>query len=86
MLGTWVLLVSLDHRRWRNSTVHLSHEGLDQVTGGAIVARLKEMGITATYREMIEEDEDGPFEQRGILCRQADAENVSMVLDNWPTK
>jgi hypothetical protein len=81
VVSIWILLLVLDHFRWRNGEVGLSRDGLDPATGASIVARLQEMGIAARYRENDDEDEEGrPYTQREIVCRQADAEVVWRVL------
>jgi hypothetical protein len=79
---TWILLLVLDHHRWRNSMIHLANGSLDPTTGASIVAQLQRMGIAATYHEETYEDDERPFTQRGIVCRQADAETVRRVLDH----
>lgn len=80
VLGTWVLLLVLDRRRYLNSAVLIGDGGLDAEIGVAVVTRLAELRISATYEESAEEDEGGTYIQRGILCRQADAERVRRVL------
>lgn len=79
VLGTWVLLLSLDHFRWRNLPVHIGRAGMNPEIGASIVARLQDMGIAASYRED-PPDDDLDDEQRGIVCRQADAETVRKVM------
>ena len=79
MLSTWGVLLLLDNHRWRNSMINIGRGGLDEATGSAIVARLREIGIDATYRE--DDFGDGVDDiQRGIVCRQADADTVRRVL------
>jgi hypothetical protein len=83
VVSIWILLLIVDHFRWRNGEVGLSTDDLDPATGASIVARLEGMGVAARYREIDDEDEDGrPYTQRDIVCRQADAETVRRMLAN----
>lgn len=76
----WMVLLTLDHRRFRNSMVHLGDSRLDAERGATIVARLQDIGITATYREYVFDEEEGGGVQRGILCRQNDVQTVQQVM------
>lgn len=78
ILVTWLLLLSLDHFRWRNSRVCIGRDDMDPTTGTEIVDRLQGMGVAATYWEDYDDDNDT---RRGIVCRQADAETVRKVMD-----
>lgn len=80
VLAVWGALLVLDHRRYLNSTVHLVDDRLDPETGAAVVARLAKLGVSAAYEEYDDEDEEGTYVQRGILCRQADVEGARRVL------
>jgi hypothetical protein len=75
----WLVALTLDHVRWRNLTTGIGRGGLDEVTGAAIVARLKDLGIDAEYREVRCDEDDEP--QRSIECRNRDAKTVRRVLD-----
>ena len=77
VLFTWAVLLILDNHRWRNSKINIGRGDLDETTAQNIVERLRTMGITATYLELHCEGDV----QRGITCRQADAEVVRRVLD-----
>ena len=81
----WALLVSLDRYRWRNSMVHLCSDTMTQPIGESLVTRLQAMGIAAVYRELTDQDEDGEYTQRGILCRQADSETVRSLMEATET-
>jgi hypothetical protein len=81
MAGVWVAALVADHVRWRNSTIRLGRDFLDQATGDAVVAELKQMGIDAEYLEYVFDDEDGVEIERSIVSRNADAEKVAAVLD-----
>jgi hypothetical protein len=80
VVATWAMLRIVDRHRYRNSTVHLADDRFDPETGAAVVARLAELDIAATYREYLFDDEDGTIAQRGILCRQADIASVRTVM------
>lgn len=81
VLLVWGVLLLLDHRRWANSTVGMGTDGLNETSGAEIVARLQEMGITATYLEQTFDDEDGLLHiQRSIVARVADGEAVRTVM------
>jgi hypothetical protein len=80
VLVTWILLLVVDHHRWRNSMIHLGYGSMDATTGALIVAELQRMGIAATYHEEIYEGDEETFTQRGIICRQADVKTVQRVI------
>jgi hypothetical protein len=85
VVATWAVLLILDHRRFRNSTIHLSNDRFDRDSGAAVVARLRELGVTATYEEHVFDCEDETYVQRGIVCRQADVEVVEQVTSELLT-
>jgi len=80
VLVTWAVVLVLDRHRFRNSTIHVCRDDLDHETGAAVVAHLEGLGIAATYEEDMFDDEDEPYVQRGILCRQADVDAVERVM------
>jgi hypothetical protein len=49
VLATWAALLILDHRRFRNSRIHLSDDRFDRDSGAAVVARLRDLGVAAAY-------------------------------------
>jgi hypothetical protein len=73
----WGLVLMWDHRRFADSMVGLGYENLDTATGAAVIARAKEMGITATYEENVFDDGEV---QRSIRCRQRDVEAVRELM------
>jgi hypothetical protein len=94
VLVVWLVLLALDERRWRNSMIGLGNEALTPESGAAIVAKLRTMGIEATYEEVDYSDEvddeelqddddlhaDRDYIQRSIRCRNADAKRVQEVM------
>lgn len=85
VIATWSGVLVLDERRFRNSRVRLGDERLDRESGAAIVARLEEMRIRATYDEFTFEADGDAYVERGILCRQADLERVRRVMSEQLT-
>lgn len=79
--ATWLTVLLIDHRRYRNMQTHICHGGLDAETGEAVVAALAPSGVEASYREYTFEDEDEILVQRGILCRNADAPVVHRMIE-----
>ncbi len=80
VLGTWIVTVGLDHRRWRNSTMHTSRGGLTEDAHRLAVDKLRAAGVNASYREVVDEDSGAIY--GAIECRQADREAVSAVLND----
>ena len=83
VLATWGVLLLLDHRRFLNSTIHLSDDRFDRDSGAAVVAHLRELGVAATYKENAFEVEGETYVQRGIVCRQRDIEKVQQVMSEY---
>ncbi|MBA2427285.1 MAG: hypothetical protein H0V60_09435 [Actinobacteria bacterium] len=83
---TWLALLALDRRRWRNAMTNLGRGNMDRAAVEAAVAELQAKGIAATYwEERWEEDEVPPGEptlHRGITCRQADVKIATKGLDD----
>lgn len=82
VVGVWIVLLILDHIRWRNSKIAMGRSGLDATTGASIVAHLETLGIVAMYREELDEDDGENDMQRSIVCRHADAMKVRAVMDD----
>ena len=78
VVAAWLVALVLDTVRWRNQTAHIGRDGLNETTGRAIVARLRDAGIDAAYREYIDDDLDVHL---SIECRNADADRVRGVMD-----
>ncbi len=81
---TWLALLALDRRRWRNATTNLGRGNMDRAAVEAAVAELQAKGIAATYWEDREEVEvpGEPALRRGITCRQADVKIATKGLDD----
>jgi len=73
----WGLVLIWDHRRFGDSMVGLGYEDLDEATGAALVTRLEQLGITATYEKYVVDDGEV---QRSILCRQRDVDAVRELM------
>jgi hypothetical protein len=82
VVAAWATALIVDHLRWRNKTTAMGTDGLDSVTGAAIVERLEGMGITASYDELVDEWEGEVYTQRSIRCRNADAARARAVMDD----
>lgn len=80
VVGTWGLLLVFDRTRYLNSTVRLGDDRLDAQTGAAIVGDLAAAGISASYEEFTDEDEEGIYSQRAISCRQRDVPAVQQMM------
>ncbi|HEX2056775.1 MAG TPA: hypothetical protein VHI71_00245 [Actinomycetota bacterium] len=82
VLVAWAVALVLDHLRWRNQLTAMGTTGLDATTGPIVVARLRELGIEAGYREIVVDDlDDGtPDVQRSIVCRNADRDTAERVM------
>ena len=83
IVGTWGTLLVLDRRRYLNSSIHLGDGRLDAETGALIAQELEGLGITASYDEFTDEDEEGVYVYRGISCRQRDADQVRSVMTRY---
>ena len=82
VVTAWLVVLALDYRRWRRGHSGIGHGGLDPVSGDEIVARLRSMGIDATYEEQLIDEPDGTlYLQRSIRCRHPDARKVERVMD-----
>ena len=82
VVAAWLVVLVLDYLRWRNGRVGIGRDGLDPVTGDAIVARLRSMGIDASYEEQLFDEPDGTLHlQRSIRCRNADERKVERVMN-----
>ena len=82
VVAAWAVVLVLDHLSRRNLHTGMGTTGLDAETGPIIVARLREMGIEASYREIVLDDlDDGtPGVQRSIVCRNADRDTVEAAM------
>ena len=81
VVAAWLVALVLDTVRWRNMETGLGRSGLDEVNGQEIVARLRAMGIHASYEAFVSIEPDGTLdEQRSIRCRNADHDEVDAVM------
>jgi hypothetical protein len=85
VLATWGVLLILDHRRFLNSTIHLSDDRFDRESGAAVVDHLRGLGVATSYEEHAFDGEGETYVQRGIVCRQRDIEKVQQVMSEHLT-
>jgi hypothetical protein len=76
----WGTLVLLDHRRYRNMQRNLIFEQMDSETGASVVEMLRKANIEASYFDHRDEWEGERLIDRGIRCRNADAEEARQLI------
>ncbi|HYO61395.1 MAG TPA: hypothetical protein VEU29_05810 [Actinomycetota bacterium] len=81
VVAAWATALTVDHLRWRDKTTAMGTDGLDAATGEEIVARLRELGVDASYSEFVDEYEGEVYTSKSIVCRNADAATVETVMD-----